>query len=117
VNHLINVGGDLTPYDGADKTHKTFGLAEVTLANCLDNNQKYIVDFILQLLRTKPAIQKKSNTAGEKNVQLFHSFLVPRVYFADELCPVYWGTADCFRRCCGILVIFHDFRFSRHSYH
>src|SRR5579864_938052 len=92
MDQMVDMRRYLPPQYRTDKSHEALWFPEVTSADRFDDNQKSIVDLIIDLLPSELTAQIKADAFGEQAVQLFHRRFVAAVDSVDESGPIH-GTA------------------------
>src|SRR5947209_11380684 len=68
VHYIIYVCGYLAADYGPDKAHQAVGFPQIAAPDGLHDDQKSIVDLVVQFLRTELPAQKESDTFGKDAV-------------------------------------------------
>ena len=88
MNDMVDVPGNEPARDGTDEPHNAVGLAEVTVLDCLYNNQEGIVDLVVDVLDAQLAAKIQPNTSAKGLVELLHSVGVACPDTLNKLRPV-----------------------------
>ena len=88
MNDMVDVPGNEPARDGTDEPHNAVGLTEVTVLDCLYNNQEGIVDLVVDVLDAQLAAKIQPNASAKGLVELLHSVGVACPDTLNKLRPV-----------------------------